>query len=99
MELHTISSYGSGEGPLLPHWVSPAALLPQELPQVREEAVPFPGSKPQGGRLPGHCSEEEALLAQQDSWWPYQMWVAILNGGGHVALARNSERWPNTPGQ
>lgn len=99
MELHMISSYGNGEGPLLLHWLSPAALLPQELPQVREEGVPFPGSRPQGGRLPGPSSEEEALPAQQNSWWPYQMWGDILNGGGHVALARNPEGWPDTLGQ
>lgn len=64
-ELHTISSCGSGEGPLLLHLALPAAPLPQELPQVREEGVPFPGSRPQDARLPGHCSEEEAPMAHR----------------------------------
>lgn len=64
-ELHMISSCGSGEDPLLLHRALLEAPLPQELPQVREEGVPFPGSRPQGGRLPGHCSEKEALLVQR----------------------------------
>lgn len=76
----TISSCGSAESPLLPHQAPTAAPLPQELPQVREEGAPFPGSRPQGGRLHGHCSEDEAPLVYtshstharcgQPSLWP-----------------------------
>lgn len=58
----TISSCGSAEGPPLPHRAPTPAPLPQELPQVREEGAPFPGLRPQGGRLHGPCSEEDVPL-------------------------------------
>ena len=92
MELHSISSCGSGDGPPLLHWAAPVALLPRELPQVREEGVLFPGSRPRGGRLPEHCSEEEALLAPRTlvavpdvgshpEWWQLPHWEKIQKDG------------------
>lgn len=60
-EPHMISFCGSGEGPLLLHQARSVAPLPQELPLVREEEVPFLGSRLQGERLPGRCSKEKAL--------------------------------------
>lgn len=56
------SSCGSAEDPLLPPQVLTAAPLPQELLRAREEGAPFPESRPQEGRLHGHCSEDEVLL-------------------------------------
>jgi hypothetical protein len=75
MEHLTISSYGSGEDPVLPHPVLLAAHLPQELPQAREEEAPFPGSRPQGGRLHAHCSKKPC-------WLPEVM-VFISDVGSH----------------